>query len=156
LQKTLVGDLLTVSQPEIWRTAAVYAAIAIVHAIFRRQFIALSFDPARAESEGLSVRFWDFLFYALFGLVVTSFVQIGGVLLVFSYLIVPAACGFYLASGLGARLAIGWAVATIGSVAGLYGSFRFDVPTGAAIVCALGAVLLGTAISVGMRSRARN
>ena len=46
---------------------------------------------------GLRVRWWDFLFYALFGLVVTSFVRIAGVLLVFSYLIVPAVCGINLA-----------------------------------------------------------
>lgn len=146
LQRTLVGDLLTVTDTEIWKTAALYAGIALVHFIFRKQFIALSFDQARAESGGFSVRFWDFLFYALFGLIVTSFVQIGGVLMVFSYLIVPAACGTYLASSLPARLAIGWAVATVASMGGLYASFRMDLPTGAAIVCALGLVLLFTAV----------
>src|SRR6186713_752377 len=138
LQKTLVGDLLTVSSADIWKTAALYAVIGVVHFIFRRKFIALSFDHERAAQSGLSVRLWDFLFYALFGLVVTSFVQIGGVLMVFSYLVVPAACGTYLASSLLARLAIGWCVATLASVIGLYGSFRFDLPTGAAIVCVLG------------------
>ncbi|MBC8094880.1 MAG: metal ABC transporter permease [Akkermansiaceae bacterium] len=142
LQRTLVGDLLTVTDREIWKTAGLYVAIAIVHYIFRKQFIALSFDHERAKAAGLSVRFWDFLFYALFGLIVTSFVQVGGVLMVFSYLIVPAACGTYLASSLPGRLAIGWCVATLASVAGLYASFRFDLPTGAAIVCVLGVALL--------------
>ena len=47
------------------------------------------------------MRWWDFLFYAAFGLVVTSFVRIAGVLLVFSYLIVPAVCGINLAGSLG-------------------------------------------------------
>jgi zinc/manganese transport system permease protein len=142
LQRTLVGDLLTVTDREIWKTAALYAAIAIVHYVFRKQFIALSFDHEHAEKGGMSVRFWDFLFYALFGLIVTSFVQVGGVLMVFSYLIVPAACGTYLAASLPARLAIGWSVATLASVGGLYASFKLDVPTGAAIVCVLGAALL--------------
>ena len=142
LQRTLVGDLLTVTEREIWKTAALYAVIAVVHWIFRKQFIALSFDHENAEKSGVSVRFWDFLFYALFGLVVTSFVQVGGVLMVFSYLIVPAACGTYLAASLPARLAIGWCVATLASLGGLYASFKLDVPTGAAIVCVLGATLL--------------
>jgi len=142
LQKTLVGDLLTVSSTDIWKTAALYAVIGVVHFLFRRKFIALSFDHERAAQSGLSVRLWDFLFYALFGLVVTSFVQIGGVLMVFSYLIVPAACGTYLGGSLAARLAIGWVVATLASMGGLYASFKLDVPTGAAIVCALGLALL--------------
>jgi len=142
LQRTLVGDLLTVTDKEIWKTAALYAVIALVHFVFRKQFIRLSFDHERAVAAGRSVHFWDFLFYALFGLIVTSFVQLGGVLMVFSYLIVPAACGTYLANSLLARLAIGWCVATLASVGGLYASFRLDVPTGAAIVCALGIALM--------------
>jgi zinc/manganese transport system permease protein len=142
LQKTLVGDLLTVTWTEIWRTAALYAAIALVHVLFRRQFIELSFHHEQAEARGMRVRFWDFLFYGLFGLIVTSFVHVGGVLLVFSYLIVPAACGTYLARSLSGGLVIGWIVATLASVGGLYASFKLDVPTGAAIVCVLGVVLV--------------
>jgi len=142
LQKTLVGDLLTVSWSEIWKTAALYAAIGGAHWSFRKRFIALSFEHERAERSGLSVRVWDFLFYALFGLVVTSFVRVGGVLLVFSYLIVPAVCANYLTPSLRFGLGIGWAVATLSSMGGLYASYRFDVPTGAAVVCALGVALL--------------
>lgn len=142
LQRTLVGDLLTVTPYEIGKTAVLYAVIAVVHFIFRKQFIKLSFDHDHAAEGGLKVRFWDFLFYALFGLIVTSFVQVGGVLMVFSYLIVPAACGTYLANSLLIRLIIGWCVATLASMGGLYVSFRFDLPTGAAIVCVLGAALL--------------
>jgi zinc/manganese transport system permease protein len=153
LQRTLVGDLLTVTGPQIWKTAALYAVIGAVHYAFRKKFIALSFDHERAEQSGMRVRAWDFLFYALFGLIVTSFVQVGGVLMVFSYLIVPAACGVYLARSLPAQLLIGWLAATLASVGGLYASFQLDVPTGAAIVCALGVVLLGTALWAGLRRR---
>ena len=142
LQRTLVGDLLTVQAHDIWKTAGLYGVIGVVHFIFRKQFVKLSFDHEHAAAGGLSVHFWDFLFYALFGLIVTSFVQVGGVLMVFSYLIVPAACGTYLANSLPARLAVGWLVATLASVGGLYASFNLDVPTGAAIVCVLGVFLL--------------
>src|SRR5262249_1648034 len=111
LKKTLIGDVLTVSWPQIWKTFLLYAGIGAVHFVFRRQFLALSLEPGRAERDGLAVRWWDFLFYSLFGLVVTSFLQIGGVLLVFSYLIVPAVCANFLAQRLGSMLAIGWLVA---------------------------------------------
>ena len=142
LQKTLVGDLLTVSWKDIWETAALYAVIGIVHFIFRKRFIELSFNHAAPRENPLTVRLWDFLFYALFGLVVTSFVQIGGVLLVFSYLIVPAVCATYLATSLRAMLAIGWGTATLCSVLGIGAATRLDLPIGAAIVCALGVALL--------------
>lgn len=142
LRRTMIGDVLLVLPQQVWRTLGLYLGVAAVHFIFRKQFLALSFDPERAEKEGIAVRWWDFLFYVLFGLVVTSFVQIGGVLLVFSYLIVPAVCANFLANKLGALLAIGWIGATVASLVGLYGSYHFDLPTGAAIVCALGAMLL--------------
>jgi zinc/manganese transport system permease protein len=144
LKRTLVGEVLFVTPAQVGKTFALYAVIGVVHVIFRKQFMALSFDPARAKAEGWSVRWWDFLFYALFGLVVTSFVQIGGVLMVFSYLIVPAVCANYLATRMASMLVIGWGVATLSSVAGLFLSYEFDFPTGAAIVCALGAALVVT------------
>ena len=146
LRRTLIGDVLLVSKGQVWKTFALYAVIGVVHFIFRKKFLAISFEPEKVKAEGVSIRWWDFLFYAMFGWVVTSFVQIGGVLLVFSYLIVPAVCANFLANKLGSLLAIGWITATLASVIGLYCSYRFDYPTGAAIVCALGAVLILTGV----------
>ena len=146
LRRTLIGEVLLVTPGQVLRTFGLYVAIALVHFAFRRKFLAISFAPEQAEAEGLAVRGWDFLFYAMFGWVVTSFVQIGGVLLVFSFLIVPAVCANFLADSLGARLLIGWATATIASVIGLWISYALDLPTGAAIVCVLGAALLLTMV----------
>ena len=142
LRRTLIGDVLLVSPKQVLKTFCIYLAIGAVHFVFRRKFMMISFEPERAEAEGIAVRWWDFLFYALFGLVVTSFVQIGGVLLVFSYLIVPAVCANLLVKRVVALLALGWAIATGSGVLGLYAAYRFDLPTGAAIICVLGAVLL--------------
>ncbi len=118
-----------------------FAFVGLVHFIFRRQLCGVSFRREQARAQGLRVRAWDFLFYALFGFVVTSFVRLAGVLLVFSYLIVPAVCGVLLARRLGARLLVGCGVALLGGIAGLFASFYKDLPTGAAIVCALGILL---------------
>jgi zinc/manganese transport system permease protein len=148
LKQTLVGELLYLQSPgEVLKPFVLYALIAVVHFAFRKQFLAISFDPARAQAEGFSVRGWDFLFYSLFGIVVTTFVHIGGVLLVFSYLIVPAICANFLARKLGALLAIGWIVATLASAVGLFASYKFDFPTGAAIVVVLGGFLLLSALA---------
>src|ERR1035437_10450432 len=153
LRRTLIGDVLLVSPKEVLKTFFIYLGIGAVHFIFRKKFLMISFEPERAISEKLAVRWWDFLFYALFGLVVTSFVQIGGVLLVFSYLIVPAVCANFLARKLAALLAIGWTTATVSSVIGLYAAYRFDFPTGAAIVCVLGAALVLVSIAAWVRKR---
>ena len=143
LKQTMVGELLYLQNGgQVLKPFVLFVVIAVVHFVFRKTFLMISFEPARAEAEKLSVRGWDFLFYALFGIVVTTFVHIGGVLLVFSYLIVPAVCANFLARKLGAMLAIGWIVSTLASVVGLYSSYKFDFPTGAAIVCALGGFLV--------------
>ena len=155
IRRTLIGDVLLVSPQQVFGTFGMFVAIGVVHFVFRRQFIEISFEPERAVAEGMAVRWWDFLFYALFGLVVTSFVQIGGVLLVFSYLIVPAVCANFLAARLGALLVIGWVIATLSSMAGLYVAYQSDLPTGAAIVCVLGAALVISAIVAAINGRSR-
>ena len=86
----LVGNILSVSWPELARTAGLYALVGLFHCVLRKKFLLISLDEPEAERQGISIRFWDFLFYVSFGFVVTSSVPIAGVLLVFSYLIVPA------------------------------------------------------------------
>src|SRR5712671_2977684 len=81
LKDMLVGNILAVSWPEVAKTAGLYGAVGTFHYVFRRQFLAISMDPRGAEARGISIRFWDFLFYASFGFVVTSSVSIAGVLL---------------------------------------------------------------------------
>jgi zinc/manganese transport system permease protein len=151
LRRTLIGDVLLVSPGDVFKTFLIYLGIGAVHFVFRKKFLMISFEPERAVAEGLAVRWWDFLFYALFGLVVTSFVQIGGVLMVFSYLVVPAVCANFLAQKLRLLLIIGWTTATLSSVIGLYVAYRFDFPTGAAIVCTLGVALILTLIASRLR-----
>src|SRR3954467_14942854 len=142
LKDMLVGNILAVSWPEVAKTAALYGAVGLFHYIFRHKFLAISMDHKRAEAEGVSVRLWDFLFYASFGFVVTSSVAIAGVLLVFCYLIVPSVAAMLYADTIGRRLAIGWTMGTVVSALGVYFSLRLDLPTGATIVCTFGLVLI--------------
>jgi zinc/manganese transport system permease protein len=146
LKDMLVGNILAVSWPEVAKTALLYGAVGLFHYVFRRRFLAISMDPHRAEAEGVSIRLWDFLFYASFGFVVTSSVSIAGVLLVFCYLIVPSVAAMLYAESVGRRLAIGWSMGTIVSALGVYLSLQLDLPTGATIVCTFGLVLILMAV----------
>src|SRR3954447_932801 len=107
IRNMLVGDITVVSSAEVWKCFAVFIAVGIVHFIFRKNFMLVSFQREEAYRRQWSVRWWDFFFYATFGVVVTIFVRVAGVLLVFSYLIVPAVCGIRLAMRTGQRLLIG-------------------------------------------------
>src|SRR5437868_14232291 len=142
LKDMLVGNILAVSRHDVMKTALLYGAMGAFHYIFRRRFLLISTDPEQAEAQGISIRFWDFLFYASFGFVVTSSVAIAGVLLVFCYLIVPSVGAMLFADRVGRRLAIGWIMGTLVSALGVYFSVLLDLPTGAAIVCTFGAVLV--------------
>jgi zinc/manganese transport system permease protein len=142
LQNMLVGNILSVQWPEVWLTGGIYAAIGAFHWIFRKRFLEISMDAKAVAARGISVRFWDFLFYASFGLVVTRSVAIAGVLLVFCYLIVPSVGGMLFAKRIGPRLAIAWIMGVVVSMLGMYFSVQFDLPTGASIVCTFGLVLI--------------
>jgi zinc/manganese transport system permease protein len=146
LKYMLVGNILSVSWSEVIKTALLYAAVGLFHFVFRRQFLAISMSHGQhgmqGDVPGLSIRFWDFLFYASFGFVVTSSVAIAGVLLVFCYLIVPSVAAMLYADRIGPRLAIGWTMGTVVSALGIYLSVKLDLPTGAAMVCTFGLVLI--------------
>ena len=142
LKDMLVGNILAVSMHDVAKTAILYGAIGVFHYIFRKNFLLISTNHKEAEARGLSIRFWDFLFYASFGFVVTSSVAIAGVLLVFCYLVVPSVGAMLFADKIGKRLAIGWTMGTLVSALGVYFSVLFDLPTGATIVCTFGAVLI--------------
>jgi zinc/manganese transport system permease protein len=147
IRAMLVGSLLAVRGPEVVKVAVLYALIGALHWVCRRPFFLISTDPDAAFREGWRVRLWDFLFYASFGVVVTSSVRIGGVLLVFSYLIVPALAGMALGGTVASRLLIGWSFGTLVSVIGMAASAIFDLPTGATVVCTFGLTLLAFAIA---------
>ena len=129
LKQILTGNILTSGLNEVAVIVPLYAIVGLLHWLLRRQL---------TETGGL---FWEFVFYASFGVVVTSSVAIAGVLLVFSFLIIPAAIGVMFTSSPARQLAIGWITGTLTSAAGLAVSFAFDLPTGATMVCAFGAAL---------------
>jgi zinc/manganese transport system permease protein len=129
LKQVLTGNILTSGTDELAAIVPLYAAVGLLHWLLRGRL------------DGAGSYAWEFVFYATFGIVVTSSVAIAGVLLVFSFLIIPAAIGVIYASAPARQLAIGWITGTLASAAGLWLSFAFDLPTGAAMVCTFGVAL---------------
>jgi zinc/manganese transport system permease protein len=124
----------------------VYAVIGVFHWVLRRRFLTISFSPETAVAGGWRIRWWDFLFYLSFGIVITFSVPIAGVLLVFSFLVVPAAVAFQFTRRQGKLALISWLAGALASAGGLWISFEYDLPTGPIVVCMFGLVLLAAYI----------
>ena len=142
VEKTLVGSLLWVTWPQIGKLAAVYAVLGVIQFALRRRFLTISFHPEDAERQGWKIRWWDFLFYLLFGVVITLAVPIAGVLMVFSFLVVPAVIANLFTGDKRQLVLLSWGSGALASILGLWVSYREDLPTGPLIVCMYGALLL--------------
>ena len=142
VEAMLTGALLWTPRAKILQTAALYAVVGVFHWYFRDRFLTISLDPERAEAEGWNVRWWDFLFYVSFGFVITSSVAIAGVLLVFSFLVIPSVIAMMFSRSISGRLAIGWVSGTLVSMVGLALSYLYDFPSGPAVVCTFGLALI--------------
>jgi zinc/manganese transport system permease protein len=156
IRNLLVGSILWVRWTDVLQSAGIYAAIGVFHYVFRRHFWRVTENPDEARRSGLRVGWWDFLFYASLGVVVTQSVQVAGVLLVFTFLVVPGAMAV-LALGFGSRthlLALGWLLGAIIASAGAALSYALDLPTGATIVCAFGIALIAQVALRGRREAA--
>lgn len=142
IKELLAGSILWVTWPVVVRDLAVCAAVGVFHYLFRRRFALISEDPERAFREGVAVRWWDFLFYVSFGLVITLSVEIAGVLMVFTYLVAPAIIALASSDRWAVRIGLAWLLGALASAGGLLASYHWDLPSGPAIVCALGVFLV--------------
>lgn len=142
VQEMLSGSILWATWSDVKWTAGVFAAVGLCFYLFRGQFRTISenYDSATDVSHGTLG--WDFLFYALVGIVITTAVRIAGVVVVFTFLIVPATLSAVFATGWGTRLAVGWTAGAISAALGLLFANRFDFSVGPSISLFLGLALV--------------
>jgi zinc/manganese transport system permease protein len=150
IKETLAGSLLWVTWPTVIKDVVIYSLVGLFHWLFRRRFLLITTDPAEAYRRGWWVRWWDFLFYLSFGVIITFSVEIGGVLMVFAYLVIPACVAILISSRMSVRLALGYLVGILGSAVGLVVSWTWNAPTGPAIVVVLGLMLVLTWAAQGL------
>lgn len=146
VEKTLVGSLLWVTWPTIRTLAIAYAVLGVFQFALRRRFLTISFHPEQAEAQGWKIRLWDFLFYLSFGVVITLAVPIAGVLMVFSFLVVPAVIANLFTADKRKLTIIAWGSGALASILGLWLSYTKDLPTGPLIVCMYGVLLIGALV----------
>jgi len=142
VKRILIGSILTVGLADLAKFTALYAAIGALHWWLRRPLLAVSSESRPQGQSAIAVSVWDFVFFLSFGIVVTSSVTTAGVLLVFSFLIVPAVIGTIFSRQVSVILTIAWIAGIVASAAGLAGSYVLDLPTGAAMVAAFGFTLV--------------
>ena len=155
IKEVLAGAILWVTWDTVIRDLIVVAVVGAFHYAFRKRFAAISERPHDAGIRGWSLRWWDFLFYASFGVVVTIAVDVAGILMVFAYLVAPAILALGSSARWGVRLLIAWTAGIAASAIGLAASYRWDFPSGPAIVCALGVFLVGYGIFRKIRPSSR-
>lgn len=138
VQETMTGSLIWVTWPMVGKVALSYGAIGLFHYVMRRTMLAITWAPERVSR----LKFWDFVFYASFGIAITSSVHIAGVLMVFSVLVIPSVIAFFYTRSFRNALWIAWGAGTVAIVSGLGVSFALDITTGPVLVVAFGVVLL--------------
>jgi len=153
LKELIAGRVALVTPGIVAKLAITCAVIGVVFVVLHRRFMRISRDPVEAEAAGMSIRGWDFLFYLLFGTLITQCVSVLGVLPVFAYLVIPAVAGAFLFSSVRARLVFGWAFAGVISLVGLETARVSQLDPGPTIVCLFAGALV--VLGVGLYVRAR-
>lgn len=138
LQETMTGTLIWVDWSTVGIVSLAFAAVGLLHYVLRKPLLAVTFAPGRVRH----LRAWDFVFYGSFGFVITQSVNIAGVLMVFSVLVIPAVIAFLYTTSFRKALMIAWGSGTVAIVSGLAVSFLFDLATGPVLVLMFGVVLL--------------
>lgn len=141
IQETLTGRILWVTWHDVTVTFVLFFFIALIHIFLIKKFVLISEGQLENFSKK-QIRLYDLLFYVSFGFVVVKAVEIGGIFLVFMYLIAPASIATLLSSNWRNRILIGWFVGFLASVIGIYISYDFNFPNGPTIVCVLGLFLV--------------
>lgn len=141
VHEMVAGSILWVSWHQITELFVVFVLVGLFHYVFRKKFTSLT-DAYNKENNNSHNLVWDFLFYASFGIVVVHSVQVGGILTVFAFLIIPASISALFAENWLTRILIGWGLGTVVTICGLYLSWVMDVPSSPTVILFLGIALL--------------
>jgi zinc transport system permease protein len=139
----LQGNILGITPTDTLILIAVAVPVLLVHAVFYKEFLFVSFDRETARTLGYNVRRWNLLLYLTLGVVIAYAMQFAGVMLVFNFLVLPAVTGLLLARSMAGIFAIAIASALLAAIIGFSLSVPFDLPSGPAIIAVSGVLALG-------------
>ena len=155
VQELLAGSILWVTKSQVLGSLFTFVLVGMCFFLFRVPFNTISADYEKARVEGVHVVRWDFVFYALFGVVITLSVRMAGVVVVFAFLIIPATASAMWSTRVPSRLMIAWGIGVAASATGLLFAYRWDYSVGPAVAFFLGLTLGFIALSRVLLPKAR-
>jgi len=138
IQEMLAGSLLWTTWTDIFTSLAVFSAVGLCFYVLRKPMNRISDNYRNSHVSRAKIIGWDFLFYALLGLVITLAVRMAGVVVIFAFLIIPATVSAIFSSHSSVRLAITWIFGIVSSSGGLLFAYYLDFSVGPAIAMLLG------------------
>ena len=138
----LSGNILGITRADVWVLLGVSLPVLLVHLVFYKEFLFVSFDRETARTLGYRVTFWNLLLYFTLGLVIAFAMQFAGVMLVFNFLVLPAVTGMLVARSMRGIFTAAVIAAVIAAFTGFTVSIPFDLPSGPAIIAMSGVLAL--------------
>jgi zinc transport system permease protein len=130
----LYGNAVAVPPAQLWIMSSTAIITALIHGLFGKEFVFVSFDPEMARTLGLPVRRWNLLLFLTFAFAISASTRAIGALPVFAFMVIPPAVGLLVASRMWSVFAVSVAVAVLSAILGYYVSFRWSLPTGGSMV----------------------
>lgn len=143
ISEVLFGSFFTVTDDQILYTSVIFGLILLFHFVFRKRFFSLTDMYRKGGARDIGgFDPWNLGFYLTLGLTIVLAVRIGGVIPVFSFLVVPAVSAILLVGTRSRVIFVGILIALMGSFLGIYFSISFDFPAGSSVVAVLGFIFM--------------
>lgn len=142
----LQGNILGITRGDTLELVAASLPVLVLHGVFYKEFLFVSFDRETARTLGFRVQRWDLALYLSLGFVIAIAMQFAGVMLVFNFLVLPAVTGLLVARSMAATFAVSIFAALTAAVVGFALSIPFDLPTGPSMIAVSGALVILAAL----------
>lgn len=131
------GTPIGVPPKDVYMMAVIFIPVALLHLLFYKEFVFVSFDPETAATQGYNTRLWDMFLYLTLGIVIAASIRTIGTLLTFAYLVIPGVIGLASTKRLSLAFVISIIFVILSTTIGYYISVKHDWPTGASIITIL-------------------
>lgn len=155
LMSYLFGNILMVSQEQLYLMASVDGVIIFTVVLFYKQFLAISFDEEFARLRGIPVTFFYLLLLCMVALTVVLLIQVVGLILVIALLVLPAAIAGQYMKSLAGMMLLAVVLGILFTSTGLFISYEPNLPAGSTIILVTGGTYLLSTMGAGLRQRWR-
>ena len=151
----LFGDVLSITESDLWTIAALGLVVLALVGAFYRQLLFVAFDPTVAAATGIPARALEYLLLALLGATIVTAIQAVGIVMVVALLVTPAATAYLFTSRFHHMILASVVVGAFSALLGIYLSYYLDLASGAAIILVATALFFVTLALTGRKLSAR-